>query len=90
MGVVVVTSSTISFHRLLQKSSWFSENMVYGVVLIGDSDKRGLKVDTPLENRQTGNFRIFFKKSVFHRTILVVIIVIWDPKLVVSKILSTL
>ena len=67
MGVVVVTSSVISFHGLLQKSSWLSENMVYGVVLIADSDKRGLKVDIRLENRQTGNFWIFFKKSVFHR-----------------------
>ena len=51
MGVVVVTSSVISFHGLLQKSSWLSENMDYGAVLTADSDKRGLKVDIRLENR---------------------------------------
>ena len=65
MGVVVMTSSVISFHRLLQKSSWLSENMDYGVVLTADSDKRGLKVDTRSKNRQTGNFRIFSKSRFF-------------------------
>ena len=45
------------FDRLIKKSSYLSENYVYGVVLPADSDNFGLDNEIRLKNRQTGNFQ---------------------------------
>ena len=73
------------FRRLLSKLSYSSENWVSKVILTAESDKLSLETLIRLKNQKPV---IFLKAGFSSDIVLVAIIVISDPKLVVSQVLS--